>query len=305
LGQLIQTTVMNATDDQAARYTAVLHQIEKLKQQRAAHLARSVTLMAEAQRIMSDLQEGQRARCLTSRSLAALVEARVLAERANSVRTQVLAAVAHDMKQPVQVIAAASEMLRTRILPSGEKLLLNIDTALDRLARAIEMLLEAARLASDGVQAATVRSFAIGPLLREVSDQHRAQAETKGLMLRVVDCAATVSSNERRLGSILHNLVQNAIKYTERGKILVGCRHRGDLLEIQIHDTGRGIAPDQLDLIFQQFTQVDSSSGSGFGLGLFIVRQQAAALNHRLVVRSTLGRGSCFGVDVPLARTAS
>jgi len=101
--------------------------------------------------------------------------------------------------------------------------------------------------------------------------------------------------------TILINLVGNAIKYTDRGRVLVGCRRHGDQLCIEVRDSGVGIAEDQLSVIFDEFRRVEAGNRKGYGLGLSIVRRTADLLGHRVLVRSTLGRGSCFGVELPLA----
>jgi signal transduction histidine kinase len=105
------------------------------------------------------------------------------------------------------------------------------------------------------------------------------------------------------LQTILHNLVSNAIKYTEPGGvILVGCRRRGNCLAMQVHDTGIGIPEDQSSAIFATFHRVDATREDGLGLGLSIVKRTAEMLGYRLHVRSVVGRGSCFELEVPLAK---
>jgi signal transduction histidine kinase len=143
------------------------------------------------------------------------------------------------------------------------------------------------------------RSFAIDPLLKEVRDQHALEAERKGLRLEVVLCRSDVVSDPEILGSILHNLVGNAIKYTKAGRILVGCRRRGGNLSIQIEDTGIGIPEEMLNRIFDEYQQV-ADGNPGDGLGLFIVKRCADLLGHSVAVRSTQGKGSCFAVEIPL-----
>jgi signal transduction histidine kinase len=135
------------------------------------------------------------------------------------------------------------------------------------------------------------------PLLLSIARGHADEARCKGIEFHVVSSRVVVMSDEVLLHGMLSNLVRNALKYTGcGGKALVGCRRRGRVLRIEVHDTGSGIAPDDLARIFDAFHQVSSIHSDGLGLGLFIVRRSADALGHRLEVESTLGAGSCFSV---------
>jgi signal transduction histidine kinase len=115
--------------------------------------------------------------------------------------------------------------------------------------------------------------------------------------LRVLPSDAVLDTDEKLLGTILGNLVGNAIKYTETGGVLVGMRRRGDGWRIEVWDTGVGIPEGQRDKIFESFKQLDSRS-EGLGLGLAIVRRTAELLGCDVQVRSRLGRGSCFSVTI-------
>jgi signal transduction histidine kinase len=103
------------------------------------------------------------------------------------------------------------------------------------------------------------------------------------------------------LRTVLSNLVGNAIRYTERGGVLVGWRRRGGRVAIQIVDTGIGIPADRLESIFDEFRQLQPGRGEGMGLGLWIVKRTVQMMGAKLAVRSAVGRGSCFAVEVPLA----
>jgi signal transduction histidine kinase len=148
------------------------------------------------------------------------------------------------------------------------------------------------------------RSFAIDTLLAEIRNQHALDAERKGLRLKIVNCRAEVVSDPEFLGSILHNLVENAIKYTKSGRILIGCRRRGGNLSIQVKDTGIGIPEELLGRIFDEYHQVTHGS-PGIGIGLFVVKRRADLLGHSVAVRSTPGKGSCFAVEIPLHLAAA
>jgi signal transduction histidine kinase len=109
-----------------------------------------------------------------------------------------------------------------------------------------------------------------------------------------------VRSDRVALAIIVNNLVGNAVRYTERGRILVGCRRRGSHLVIEVHDTGVGIAAKAIPAAFERFRQLDPAASEGFGLGLSIVKGLAEQLQHPLLVRSRPGAGSCFAISVPL-----
>lgn len=129
------------------------------------------------------------------------------------------------------------------------------------------------------------------------------QAEAKGLRLRAVPTDAVVHSDPALLERILRNLIANAIRYTETGGVLVGCRTRGDTLWIEVYDTGRGIAEPDRQRIFEEFVQLDRPDrdrSEGIGLGLAIVERLARLLGHPVTVRSAEGRGTVFAVGVPL-----
>jgi signal transduction histidine kinase len=151
-----------------------------------------------------------------------------------------------------------------------------------------------------GAAAVEPASMEIGAVLDEVLDAWSERAARKGLRLRVVRSRAIVRSDPVALAIIVNNLVGNAVRYTERGCILVGCRHRGGRLVVEVHDTGIGIAAKAIPTAFEQFRQLDPAASEGFGLGLSIVKGLAEQLQHPLVVRSRPGAGSCFAISVPL-----
>jgi CheY-like chemotaxis protein/anti-sigma regulatory factor (Ser/Thr protein kinase) len=126
-------------------------------------------------------------------------------------------------------------------------------------------------------------------------------AAKRHLFLRIEPCAETVLSDPMMLRRILQNLLANALRYTQRGGVLMGCRLKGANLSIEVHDTGPGIPEAQREAIFMEFQRGETSIGAdaGIGLGLSIVRRFATALGHEVHLKSRLGRGSMFGVTVP------
>jgi signal transduction histidine kinase len=219
--------------------------------------------------------------------------------RTSRSKTQLLAALGHDLRQPLTVLMATLEVLEPDLLPTRLPALQRAQAAAARLERAFALVMDAARLDFDGIRP-KIYPFSIDPLLREVCDQHAVDAERKGLRLSMVPCRHEVVSDPELLGSILHNLVENAIKYTRAGRVLIGCRRRGGNLAIQVADTGIGIPKKMLGRIFDEYEQVEHGNGVGLGLGLFIVKRSATVLDHAVSVRSMPGKGSNFAVEIPL-----
>ncbi len=154
-----------------------------------------------------------------------------------------------------------------------------------------------------GVVVPRVETFAVNELLHRAAAEFRPTAGEKQVDLMVVPCRATVRSDPALLGRILQNLVANAVRYTEQGRILVGCRRRGPHLAIEVWDTGIGIPESRLADIFEEFTQLGNAErdrSQGLGLGLAIVRRLSQLLAHPVSVRSQPGKGSVFSVAVPL-----
>jgi signal transduction histidine kinase len=222
------------------------------------------------------------------------------AKRLAQAKMRLLATVGHDLRQPLTVVMGMVDLVAQRVGEPEKILLSKATTAVERLQRGLEMMTEAARL-EIGHVLPRVRPFPLRALLGELRDQHEAAAQRKGLALRVVPCGRVVVSDPELLGSILHNLVGNAIKYTQQGRIVIGCRRLGQTVLIQVCDTGIGIAPDQADSIFEEFRQLHPADSLGMGLGLAIAKRTADLLGHSLTVKSKLGRGSCFAVQIPLA----
>ena len=148
-------------------------------------------------------------------------------------------------------------------------------------------------------------NFPINDLLHRLRIEFSYHARAHGLICHVVPCRLSVLSDPRLLELIIRNLLSNAVRYTERGKILLGCRRRSDKLRIEVWDTGRGIPEGQTDAIFAEFHQLDNPAherSRGLGLGLSIVQRLADLLGYSVDVRSQPGKGSAFAVEVPLGR---
>ena len=237
---------------------------------------------------------------------AALADARREADAANVAKSKFLAAASHDLRQPVQSLMLLMEALSTCTTdPATRKILTTMDRALGALKMLLDGLLDVSRLEAGAVEPA--RSvFPVTELLDRIAANSRPVAVRKGLLLHIMPCGAYVNSDPMLLGRILQNLVENALRYTSQGRILVGCRRRGAVLRIEVWDTGIGIPANQQEDIFQEFVQVGNASrdrDQGLGLGLAVVRRLARMLDHPVSLRSEPGRGSVFRVEVPLAES--
>lgn len=239
---------------------------------------------------------------------ATMQEAKEAAERANHSKSQFLAAASHDLRQPLQTVSLLNEVLSTSV--EQEAAVHTIDrqrSAIDAMQELLDALLDISKLEA-GAVTPEIREFQIAPVLASMRSKFESQAEAKGLRLRVAPCALTVRSDPSLLEQIIQNLLVNAIKHTETGRVLLGCRRRGPELCIGVWDTGVGIPHDQLERIFESFYQLDNPGRDrrkGLGLGLAIVKDLARLLEHRLEVQSTPGKGSVFAVHVPIAQGAT
>ncbi|AWK87899.1 hybrid sensor histidine kinase/response regulator [Azospirillum thermophilum] len=235
---------------------------------------------------------------------AELAEARREADRANVAKSKFLAAASHDLRQPVQSLMLLMEVLSARATDAMTRNVLGtMDRALGALKMLLDGLLDVSRLEA-GVITPEPADFPVNDLLDRIGANSRPVAVQKKLILHIMPCSAHVHSDPMLLGRILQNLVENALRYTDTGRVLVGCRRRGDRLRIEVWDTGIGIPADKQEDIFQEFVQVGNAGRNrdqGLGLGLAVVRRLAQMMGHRVTLRSEPGRGSVFMVEVPLA----
>jgi Na+/proline symporter/signal transduction histidine kinase len=229
----------------------------------------------------------------------ALSAAKAEAERANVGKTRFLAAVGHDLLQPLQAARLFLSALAER---SVDPAVGQIDASLDSVEHLLGELLEVSKLDS-GVTTPSFADFRVADVLRPLGEEFSALAREHGLGFRAVASSASVRSDAGLLRRILQNFLANALRYTGQGRVLVGCRRRGGELALEVWDTGPGIPEDKLRDIFLEFHRLESGAdrGEGLGLGLSIVERLASLMGHRVEVRSWPGRGSCFAVRVPLA----
>jgi CheY-like chemotaxis protein/anti-sigma regulatory factor (Ser/Thr protein kinase) len=232
-----------------------------------------------------------------------LGRAKAEADEANISKTKFLAAASHDILQPLNAARLYVTSLVERQRGGDDSQLIgNIDASLDAVEEIFGALLDISRL-DTGAMKTEKMNFRIDELFRQLEVEFTPLAQEKGLKLKFVASSLAVHSDRRLLRRLLQNLVSNAIKYTPRGRVLVGCRRRRGKLRIYVYDTGLGVPHGKKNAIFKEFHRLDEGAkvARGLGLGLSIVERIARVLEHKITVASTVGRGSCFSVDVPIA----
>ena len=233
----------------------------------------------------------------------ALADALAEAERANASKSRFVAAASHDLLQPLSAAKLFLASLREMDLDDGPRQVAGrAANALKSVEGILASLLDISRL--DSGQAAVERSvFPVSRILRPLREEFEPMARARGLELRVMDCRGHVDSDPSHLRRVLQNLIANAIRYTDRGRVLVGARRRGDGLRLEVWDTGPGIEADKRELIFKEFQRLDRPGrmSEGVGLGLAIVERACALLDHRLELVSEPGRGAGFLLTLPRA----
>ena len=243
---------------------------------------------------------------------AELARAKATAEDANLSKTRFLAAASHDILQPLNAARLFATALAERMpnLDQGAAaardeavgLARNVDASLESVEEILTALLDMSRLDA-GAMKAEVAPFHIDDILKQLRIEFEPLAREKNLKLTFAPCSLTVRSDRRLLRRLLQNLVSNAIKYTPKGRVLVGCRRHRGRLRIEVWDTGLGIPEGKRKAVFREFERLEAGArtASGLGLGLSIVERLARVLGHKILLRSQVGRGSCFSLEVPVA----
>lgn len=234
-----------------------------------------------------------------------LAEATRTAERANLGKTRFLAAASHDLLQPLNAARLFNAALRGQAgnLPNQEieQLADRVENSLHAAEELLDGLLDISRLDSGAIHPER-SNFSAGALLEALKEQFGPVAAQRNLELKVHATKLQVYTDQRMLRRVLQNLISNALRYTRSGRVVIGCRRRGDQVEFQVIDTGPGIAAESQAVIFEEFRRLDQQSPwgeRGLGLGLSICDRIAHILQTRLAVRSVPGHGSSFSVRVP------
>jgi Na+/proline symporter/signal transduction histidine kinase/CheY-like chemotaxis protein len=232
-----------------------------------------------------------------------LAQAQMLAEEANLGKTRFLAAAGHDILQPLNAarLYCSSLIEKAGKGPAG-KAAVNIESSLESVETILGAVLDISRLDA-GAMKPDDTAFRLDELLRQIGNDFRPLAAEKKLGLTIMPSSLVVMTDRNLLRRLIQNLVSNAIKYTRHGRILVGVRRRGELAEIQVIDTGIGIAGDKLNTVFHEFTRLDEGAreAEGLGLGLSIVDRIARVLRLEIRIFSDPGKGTRFSVILPVA----
>ncbi|MFK3819740.1 NahK/ErcS family hybrid sensor histidine kinase/response regulator [Pseudomonas sp. NPDC089407] len=275
-----------------------LHQAYQHLEQRVRERTAELTSLND--QLLREIEE-------RSRAESRLREAKREAEQANLSKTKFLAAVSHDLLQPLNAARLfTSALLENREPHASAHLVRNVSNSLEDVENLLGTLVDISKLDA-GVIKADIAPFALSELMDNLAAEYAQVARSEGLALHFVGCSAVVRSDIQLLARILRNLLSNAIRYTRSGRVVLGCRRLRGGLRIEVWDSGIGIAEEHLDEMFQEFKRGDvqrPDQDRGLGLGLAIVEKIAGILGHRIRVRSWLGKGSVFAIEVPLSATA-
>ena len=234
---------------------------------------------------------------------SALTAARDTATRADQEKSRFLAIASHDLRQPVHAIGLFAATLEKRLEGTDEApLVRNLMRAIDGLDRSFNVMLDISRLDAGAIEP-RVQRFPLRDLFRRLHMHFAGQAEQKDLGLRFSPGGKSVTSDPQLLERVLGNLVQNAVKYTEQGGIVVVARSTATHINVEVWDTGIGIRPADLPRVFEEFFQVgrgDRVRAQGLGMGLAIVKRLSRLMGHELTVSSRAGRGTMFRLAIAI-----
>src|SRR3990167_8272754 len=271
-----------------------------------------ITEFREAERALKDANEGLEQRVAErthelSQLNQALTEAKGVAEAANQSKTRFLAAVSHDLMQPLNAARLFSAALshQEEALPrEARELVRHLDSSLRSAEDLISDLLDISRL-ENGRITPDRNAFVLNNLFDILGAEFKALAAEQGVDFRLRGSRLRVDSDIKLLRRVLQNFLTNAFRYA-KGHVLLGVRRQGQHLRLEVWDRGPGIPEDKRKVIFEEFKRLDSHqtrAEKGLGLGLAIADGLCRVLGHKLEVRSWPGQGSVFSVSVPLART--
>jgi two-component system CheB/CheR fusion protein len=231
----------------------------------------------------------------------ALAVAKQKAELATVAKSRFLAAASHDLRQPLQTLALVQELLaKAAVGEKAQKLVVRLDETLGAISGMLNTLLDINQIET-GTVAAEMVDFPINDLFERMTGEFTYHAQARRLALRVVPSSLVVRSDPRLIEQMVRNLLSNALKFTKRGKVLLGCRRRQGMVSVEVWDSGIGIPNGELEAIFEEYYQLDNAArerSCGMGMGLSIVHRLVTLLGHRIRVNSTLGKGSVFAIEV-------
>ncbi|HJS90338.1 MAG TPA: PAS domain S-box protein [Steroidobacteraceae bacterium] len=244
-----------------------------------------------------------RAREAADQARELAIEAREAADRANHGKSRFLATASHDLRQPLQTLELLNGSLRRlQVSDAVAQAVAQQGVAIGAMSRLLNALLDISKLESGAVRPDPA-DFAVRALFEELRREFETSAASKGLQFQVSAGEEYAHSDPSLVEQVLRNLVSNAIKYTQRGRVALKCAVSPDsMLKLEVLDTGIGIPAAQIQYIYDEFYQVGvpaNSTRDGYGLGLSIVQRIVKLLNLRLEVRSEVGQGSVFSLAVP------
>jgi len=280
---------------------ALMSRVERSTDQQMNAFSLFETAIALDQQVRDRTQQLKTALQSLERTNGELFQAKQRAEAASSLKSSLLISVTHDLLQPLNAARLTlSALAETIVMPKGATLTEQIDRSLATLEDLLRTLLDISKLDA-GVLKPEVRPVAISSLFEPLKQEFAPMAAKRNLTLKIRPSREAVMSDPLMLRRILQNLLANALRYTQRGGVLMGCRLKGNDLCIEVHDTGPGIPDARREAIFMEFERGDTSSDdhAGIGLGLSIVRRFGAALGHEIRLQSRVGRGSIFSVTAP------
>ena len=263
---------------------------------------RAIALEDEVKARTRDLQTTLDELKIANQKLAA---ASAVSEEANRAKSRFVAAASHDVRQPLNAAKLFLASLTETGLSDDQTVIgSKLSNAFQSVEYLLSALLEISRLDSSSIQAETTR-FPVARILDPLIHEFVPLATRRELDLRHVSSSAWVESDPYYLRQIVQNILANAIQYTMSGRVLVGCRRRGDRLFIEVHDTGPGIAADEMPLVWEEFRRLpramtDAERAEGAGLGLAIVKRASDLLGHSLDIASEPGFGTRFSIGLPM-----
>lgn len=225
----------------------------------------------------------------------------------SAAKTRFLAAASHDLRQPLHAMGLFLDILSEQSQESKQDSIIGkIKKSSVALENLLESLLDISRLDA-GVVGIENKPFYIQSLFDVLANEFQSIALEKNLNIHFMPGSLCINSDKQAVDRILRNLVSNAIRYTEHGKVLIGCRRRSESIVVSVYDTGIGIDADKTEIIFEEFQQLNNHSrdrSKGLGLGLSIVQRLCGLLEAKLSLQSVPGKGSVFSVELPRCLSA-
>lgn len=288
--------------EKLARISDVLiERVDRMEEMRGSAWSMFQAAVALEQEVDARTRDLERAMADLSERNRELAIARAAAEEANRSKTRFLRAASHDLLQPLSAARLfLTALTDTTLDPLQVELTERLAGAFESVEELMHAVLDISRLDSQRIEFHR-KPVHLDDLFRRLAIEYAPMAETKGLAFSFVPTSAVVDSDPVFLRRIAQNLISNAIKYTQEGRVLVGARRRGNRVWLEIHDTGIGIPVGDRSRIFDEFQRVGREGvAPGMGLGLSIVRRACAKLGHPIAVESETGRGTVFRVSLPL-----